>query len=189
MPHKAVSLWGRWGIGALMCATLFACVSKPRTDLDYDTSYDFLAVKSYAWLEQAPEDAQFAGLYGVRVVDAVDEQLAFRGMKKVAADKADILVAYHLIVDTKYDVDTFYNSWGYRSFRGPGSGFGIGMYDTRVREYKVGTLLVDMIDPKLKQVVWRGSASSRVKKNLEPTERDQQIREAVAELMAPYPPL
>ncbi|GAA5216231.1 DUF4136 domain-containing protein [Corallincola platygyrae] len=174
---------------ALMSVSLFACASKPKTDVDYDTSYDFLAIKTYAWLEQPPEAAQTTSLHAVRVKEAVDEELNRRGMQVVDAESADVLVAYHLVVDTKYNVDNYYNQWGYRGYhRSRTTGFGMST-TSRVREYKVGTILVDLIDPKQKQVIWRGSVSSRLKKNVTPEERDVLIRQSVADLMAPYPPL
>ncbi|RCU50015.1 DUF4136 domain-containing protein [Corallincola holothuriorum] len=178
----------KWLVGLILMMTLFACTSKPRTDVDYDTSYDFLQMKTYAWLAQPPEDAQTTSLHALRVQESVDAELSRRGMTLVDSEQADVLLAYHLVIDTKYNVDNYYSRWGYRSYHRDRVG-GFGVSNTRVREYQVGTLLIDMIDPVKKQVIWRGSMSSRVKKNVAPEERDVMIRQSVVDILAPFPPL
>jgi hypothetical protein len=107
-----------------------------------------------------------------------------KGFEQVDPEQADFLVTWHLIVDTQYRIDNYYSHWGYRGhWRGAGVGAGTGT----VRQYKVGTLVIDMIDNQTKTVFWRGSARSYIGQSLSPEERDNRIREAVNLILAPFP--
>ena len=51
-----------------------------------------------------------------RVRDAVNAQLAAKGMSLVDAKEADVLVNYHTKVDKKINVDTFNTNFGYHPY-------------------------------------------------------------------------
>lgn len=173
----------KWMGWLVVLVVLAGCSNTPRTDIDYDVDYDFTKLKTFAWQQAPQEPATSTSLYTARVMDAAIEHLSFlKGFEQVSPEQADFLVTYHLIVDTKYRIDNYYNRWGYRGYwRGAGAG------TSTVRQYKVGTLVIDMIDNQTKTVFWRGSASASVSRNLTPEQRDARIREAVNLVLAPFP--
>ena len=60
--------------------------------------------------------------------------------------------------------------------------------ETRVREYEQGTLLLDFVDPETRQLLWRGSASARIRPSSSPEESQKRANEAVAAMLERFPP-
>jgi hypothetical protein len=58
----------------------------------------------------------------------------------------------------------------------------------RVREILVGTLAIDIVDAKGKQMVWRGLGTREIDTNAKPEKRDQNITKAVEKIFRNYPP-
>lgn len=167
--------------------TLLAC-SGVRVTTDYDPNADFTRVRTYAWLDETSgvqgDRPDVTSLLDRRIRRAVDGELQRKGWSGVERAEADALVAYHLGVETKLDVNTIdtgygYGRWGYRG--------GVST-QTTVTEYQEGTLLIDVIDPKSKQLIWRGSGQARIRRSSTPEQREQRIDEAVAEILKSFPP-
>jgi hypothetical protein len=57
-----------------------------------------------------------------------------------------------------------------------------------VRQYERGTLLIDVLEPTERRLVWRGSTDARVTRRSDPARRDQQIDEAVQSILGRFPP-
>ncbi|QSX38189.1 MULTISPECIES: DUF4136 domain-containing protein [Shewanella] len=175
---------------ALAALALGAC-SSIKTSWDFDPAVNFTQYKTYAWVAKQEEGAGYHldGLMDQRVRDAVDAELKAKGFSLVATEQADLLVNYLTKVDKKINVDTFNTSFGYNPYWGPSWGFGNSVQtQTVVREYEVGTLIVDLVDHKSDRLVWRGSLADTIKDKNTPQEREALIRQAVAKIMANYPP-
>ena len=168
-------------------AAMSGC-SSLKIHTDYDPGVDFARLQSYAWL---PDPSSPTGdprldssLLHARVRRAVDSQLAARGHREASPDEADFLVAYHVALETKLDVDTIDYGYGY----GWGHWYGGTRSSTRVREYEQGTLLLDFVDPKTRQLLWRGSSSARIRPDSSPEEHQKRADEAVAAMLERFPP-
>ena len=72
--------------------------------------------------------------------------------------------------------------YGYR--RGYYGGWG--GYDTHVQQYVEGTLNIDIVDARRKQLVWEGVAVGRVT-DKQREQRQAAINAAVAEIFSKYP--
>ena len=59
---------------------------------------------------------------------------------------------------------------------------------TIMREYERGTLLIDVLVPADRSLVWRGSASARIREESDPAQREQRIEEAVEAILDRFPP-
>lgn len=176
-------------------ALLLSACSSVNTNWDYNPEVNFNQYKTFAWATSVNDGSEYHldGLMDARVRSAVDDQLELKGMKQVPQKDAQLLVNYLTKVDTKVDVDTFTNYYGYNPYYpyyGPGWGWGsqIGQTHTQVREYNVGTLIVDLVDAKTKQLVWRGSIADTIKDHKTPQERTAFINQAVADILMNYPP-
>ena len=62
----------------------------------------------------------------------------------------------------------------------------MGTTTTTVRQYTVGTIILDMWDAQKKQLVWRATASDTVSDN--PQKNAETIRKAATKLLEHYPP-
>ncbi|MEX1667706.1 DUF4136 domain-containing protein [Zhongshania guokunii] len=194
---------------ALLFVLLSACAGLP-VSTDYALDYDFTAISTFAWLPVPASDSKDKikdasldnDLVRERVLDAVDAELAAKGLI-LAADgmQPSVLVAYHLGKEDKVNFNSF-GSW-YTHFAyypcyycdyQPGYGrgyFGHGHFyddDIWVRSYEESSLMIDIIDPVTKKLVWRGTSKRVMPSLTTPEERRQYIRETVAAVLAKFPP-
>jgi hypothetical protein len=174
----------------LALASLTACLacSGIRVTTDYDPNADFSNVRTYAWFDDRSgvegDRADVTSLLDRRVRSAVDAELQRKGIQLVDRSEAEALVGYHLGIENKLDVDTINTGYGYGRYGRYG---GIGT-TTTVREYQEGTLLIDVIDPSSKQLIWRGSGQSRINQYSTPADREQRVNEAVKQILEKFPP-
>ena len=181
---------------ALFLLTALTACSTLSVSTDHDTAYDFSKLKSYAWLDSsAPvsEDARINNdLIVSRVRAAVEKNLEDRGLVKTDKASADMVVSWFGAIDTKLQVesiDHFYSPYGYgpmyRDTRWAG---GIsGVRTTTAREYEVGTLVIDVLDPVQHKLIWRGTGQDRIGKNKKPEAVTKGINEAVTAIMKDFP--
>jgi uncharacterized protein DUF4136 len=141
---------------------------------DYDRSFDFSRLKTYAFVDvgRDPNDPLAVNpMNERRVRAALDSQLVAHGYTPDTSGHADFLVAYHAATRRRLAVQ----EWGY----------GIGRLGPRrldVDQYTEGTLVVDVVDAATRQLIWRGSATGTIA----PKEADTKIKKAVAKLMGQF---
>jgi hypothetical protein len=150
---------------AALIAAPAAFAAKP--NIQWNKEYDFSHIKTFAWQDPtAPSLAQSNPFMHKFIQDEIEKRLTASGLAKAAPGAApDIWVTYHGQVQNNVELHS--DSFGY-GFGGYGTG-GWGMYGygsagpvsttTRVVEYKEGTLVVDIVDPVKKELVWRGSST------------------------------
>jgi hypothetical protein len=137
---------------------LSACESTPRTRSDYDPAADFSAYKTFGFAADQP------GNTGERYTSLIMQHL--RATSRVEMEKRgyvytddnpDLLLDFQLLTQEKVRVDSWGGSPYWRGRYGAWGG-----YDVDVRQYTEGTLLVDLVDARRKQVVWQGVAQGTV---------------------------
>jgi hypothetical protein len=142
-----------------------------KVNTDYDKTFDFSTVKTYAWKEGHPVPNP---LVHQRILDAIDSNLAAKGLTKTDANP-DLYVAY--AGSTKEDVQI--DEWGYGGWRYGGN------RNIDVRRILIGMLVVDLITPDNK-LVWRGVGSDTVSDN--PEKNEKKINEAAKKMFEKFPP-
>jgi hypothetical protein len=170
---------------ALVIALLPVIAAAQKTTYDFDKAAPFATFKTYAW-----KDGTKAGqeLIDKRLVAAIEAQLAKKGLTQ--NDSApDVFVVYHIAFDQQKDISTYssgpmYGGYGW----GWGGGWGTTTTDVRVREILVGTLAVDIVDAKNKQMAWRGLGTKEINTTAKPEKRDENINKAVEKIFKNYPP-
>ena len=159
----------------LLCSPLaFA----QKTEIDFDRNADFANYHTYTW-ETSPNPAK--GAWNQRILDAIDQQLQAKGLKKVDANPDMWVVYSNSVRDEKQVVGVGYGlspTWGWNNGTGPA------FHNTFVS--KVGTLVVEMADAKNKQALWRGSVSDTISDNTDKNIKN--LDKAVAKLFKGYPP-
>ena len=183
-------------LSALAALALASGCSGIKVNSDFDPDIDFSGLRSYRWISQEPAvegaDPQTDNsLLDRRIRRAVDDTMATKGYVGVAdgdAGEADFLVSYHIGVQQKLDVETIHTGYGYGyGRRGWYGGYG-GPTTTRVDQYEEGTLLLDFVSPSDRQLIWRGSAQSRLRDIKTPEKREARVREVVGKILERFPP-
>jgi hypothetical protein len=153
----------------VLLATLLVApaANAAKPNIQWNQDYDFSHVKTFAWQDPtAPSLAQSNPFMHKFIADEIEKRLTAAGLTKAAAGAMpDVWVTYHGSVMNQVQLQS--DSFGY-GFGGYGMG-GWGMYGygaagpvsttTRVVNYQEGTLIVDIVDPVKKELVWRGSTT------------------------------
>lgn len=168
---------------------LAGCVSTPRVSSQADPSADFSRYRSFAFYTPlALEQHGYTTITSNRIRAAVRTQMEARGyvFDERNPDLWVNLNAYlqdKTRVTTMPEVDYDY----YYSYRARGYVAVPYWRDrTDVYQYTEGTLNVDVIDARLKRLVWEGIAVGTVGRS-DPQRRGERIDAAVAAIFAAYP--
>ena len=167
-------------LGALACSTI-------SVSTDYDPAAKFGGYKSYAWLPENPTPTGHprldSPLVQERIKKAIDLALENKGYART--ETPDFLIRYDLSAERRVDVTT-YDSGFYRGY-----GYRMSLPVTEVRDYDVGSLIIDVLDYREKKVVWRGVGEGRLRSegaSVDPAEQQQRIDKAVAAVLEKFPP-
>lgn len=125
------------------------CVSAQKVSVGADPGVDLTKYKTYAWTTGTISANPIAS---AMVVSAVDEQLAAKGIQKVEADPDLTIVVFG---STESDMHVSNPSWS-PSLNSIATGVAVGSQSWLVTK---GTLVVDLLDAKTKNSVWRGQAT------------------------------
>lgn len=138
---------------------------------------DFSKYHTYKWvaIEGASHPNQ---IMDQEIKQAVDSQLASKGLTKTDSEKADLYVGYQIAVDQERQ----WNAWG------TGRGFGGGMGSATSSTINIGTLVLDMYDPATKQLVWTGNATKSIDPSSNQEKNMKSLNKAMAKLLKNYPP-
>ena len=69
-----------------------------------------------------------------------------------------------------------------------GWGPGIGIGNAYVEYFPVGTLIVDLVDVRAQELVWRGRASDVLERGAAPADKDAAVARAVTKMFETFPP-
>ncbi len=192
----------RVGVATVVAAAALTACSGLESWSDFDPAR-VDAMKSYETWAWAPLDGEMAGdirsndrlvnepLLDSRIRASIESTLLEKGFRLVESDEPDFHVGYHLAIDGRMDV-TYVNSYygygwgGYWGRYGPS--FGMSYSTPTYRQYKEGTLVVDVVDGAANEIVWRGVVSGEVHETRDAYERQQAIDRAVDEALKDFPP-
>ena len=152
-------------------------VSAQSVSTNYLPGTDFSGYHSYKWVA-IDKGTQVDQIVDQQIKEAVDKQLAAKGLSKKDADPADLYVGYQVAMDQEKEL----NAWG-----APGWRFN-GMASVTTSTVDVGSLALDIYDPGKKTLVWRGTASETVSKSMSPEKRQAHLDKAMGKLLKKFPP-
>ena len=140
---------------------------------------DFTKYHTYKWvvIEGAEQPNQ---IVDAQIRQAIDAQLAAKGLTKVDGDKADLYVGYQISISKQQQ----WNAYG----MGGGLRWGGGMATATSSTIAIGTLAVDMYDPATKQLVWTGRATKTLDPNNSQEKKQKNLNNAMKKLLAKFPP-
>lgn len=155
----------------LLLATA-ACKSTS-TDIhaSYDHQADFAKLHSYAFVS-VPASTQ-TKVADTSLIELIAAQLENSGLK--ATDQApDVLVAVHRSMSGRLNT----NGWGYEFKEG------------RMEHYELqeGTLVIDLVDARTKESVWRGTAEGVFRADMTQAEKRKFATDVLQQMFKDYPP-
>lgn len=163
----------------LLLLFVLASCSSVRVNSDYDKKANFESYKTYAYLKSAVDKAEISDLDKKRILRSIDEAMTTKGISK--SETPDLLVS--IFTKENQRVDVYNNSgfnWGFSPYWGMGIGY------SNVITSPEGTLYIDLIDAKSKELVWQGEGTGYLTKDTE--QKDARIKEFVDKILAQYPP-
>src|SRR5215467_4338646 len=164
---------------------LAACAA-PRYDIDfdYDTAENWAALNTYDWQPPTGNAAQDE-LLVKRVRSTVDAGLQKRGFTQ--SPSPDFLIAMQLSGKKAYGGSTAVGvSVGIPVGRaGRGS---VGGAKSKPIEVKEGQIVLDFIDTKSKQLLWRATANGSGRPATTPEEQQERIDQIIGEMLQRFPP-
>lgn len=176
---------------------LFVCTacSTVSVNTDFNHAYDFTQLKTYSWVNDGKSPSRDTRINNDLIIDrvcsAVESNLAARGFVKANGKTPDFQVSWHGAIEKKLQVETidhFYSPYGYGSLYRDPLYAGRSMRTSTAREYEVGTLIVDILDPVEHKLIWRGSGSKMVSSESDPEKITKKINEAVGAILKDFPP-
>ena len=166
----------------LLVFLLGACASV-KVSSDYDKNVDFNQFKTYAFYKNGIDKVEISDLDKKRILRSIDEAMTAKGFTK--SETPDLLVNIFTKSREQISVNQFNAGWGY------GWGWGWNPYmwggnTTTVSSSTEGTLYIDLIDAKKKEMIWQGQGIGTLTQNVD--KKDEVIKNFVAKILEQYPP-
>lgn len=151
---------------------------------NYDTSYDFTKLKTYDWI---PVKNKINKLVVKQIKNELKNQLAAKGFKANASNP-DFLIALHGGTEEKVSIHS--TNYGYTYGRWYGGRHGATYYTggVEVYEYKEGTLILDIIDAKTKEVIFQSTTITTLSRNMTMEKRQKKIKKVIEKAIKAFPP-
>jgi hypothetical protein len=176
------------GVVTMFVACAVGCTSLD-VKTDHDPTVDFSRFKTFAF--SGLTDLNQRGvldnsLIRNRLETMIGRELQQKGLTQIPLDQnPDLLVHYWAGVKDKQQVQSTGPAYGGYGWRG-GYGWGAGYSGVSTYEYREGTLIMDLVEPSKKDLIWRASVVTEledsVKENVELTEK------AIKKAFEDYPP-
>jgi hypothetical protein len=169
----------------LFSVFLLSSCNSVKVVADYDSKADFNSYKTFAFYKPGIDKAAISDLDKKRVLRAIESELLAKGFMK--SENPDMLVSFFTKSRERVNVNQNNNA-------GFGWGFGWNPWmmngmnnNINVSQFTEGTLFVDFIDAKKKELVWQGIGTGALKiDNRE--NKDARIKEFVKEIISKFPP-
>src|SRR5215467_8329704 len=164
-----------------ICLVLLLCTPSPAQDVKYNfmPGTDFSKFKTYKWVP-IQSNVHPDQIVDQQIKQAVDSDLATKGLTKTASEDADLYVGYQCALNKE-------RQWDAYNMGGPWR-FGGGMTEATSSTINVGTLALDFYNPVAKQLVWRGTATRTLEPSKDPQKNQERLNKAVAKLLKNFPP-
>ncbi len=161
-------------LGLSSCASIYVAT-------DYDRQADFSAMKSFAFFKEGIDKVQISDLDKKRILRAIEQNLTTKGL--TLSENPDFLV--NIFTQDRENVDVYDNSpyyWGWGMGWGPF--WGGATYN--VSRNTEGTLYIEIIDAKKRELVWQGKGTGYLPQSMD--KKEEAIKNFVNKILEKYPP-
>jgi hypothetical protein len=168
----------------LFLVSILTSCSSVYVNTDYDKKANFAAYKTYAYNKSSIDKLEISDLDKKRILYAIDAAMPTKQFSK--SENPDVLI--NIFTKERERVNVYNNmGWGYGFGWGWGPSWGMGMGFTQTTTTPEGTLYIDIVDAKTKELVWQGIGTGYLTTNTE--KKDERIAEFVAKILEKYPPI
>jgi Domain of unknown function (DUF4136) len=171
-----------------VAVVLLACLNSlaQKVTIDFDKGTDFSRSKTYAWIKGTPASNPKLDRY---IMGVGDHQLEQKGLTKVEAKDADLLITYHAASNAEINATLLDND---------SYAFSLGLPQTTVvtwwplpqqstaRLIRKGTLAFEIIDRQRHELIW--TASAKVNLDEKRSKALDQLDKALIKVFNGYPP-
>jgi hypothetical protein len=154
---------------------------------DYDKTVDFISYKTYGFIIY-PENLPYDPAMSERVLISIANELEARGMKK--SENPDVFIDLKVRIGQSKTVASYigdtpdYYGSGYIYYWG----YGFSTSSINFSTFTDGTMFIDIIDAKKKQLVWQGRGVAKIAADRNSQEREKNIAKVVNQIFSKYPP-
>lgn len=173
--------------GLIALALMLAACETLRTGSDYDHAASFAGYHTFVLMPRQHRDLHNP-LVLQRTEDAIRSYLESRGyVYETDPSRADFAVDFTIGSHERTDIQSYPEPWGGPWYR-PGWWGGPYWGNTLdVRQYREGTLSIDVFDDRSHRPVWHGWAKKTLSRS-DIEHSEEPIRQAVAAVLAKFPP-
>lgn len=175
-------------IGILVVGLMLALSScnAIKVTTDYDSNVRFEEYKTFAFFKKGIDKADVSDLDKRRILRAIEKELLAQGFTK--SSDPDFLVS--IFTKSRERVNVNQNNlsmgWGWGWGWNPWM-WGGGFNNVNVSQYTEGTLFIDFIETKKKELIWQGVGSGALRiQNRE--KKEKRIQLFVKEIVSRFPP-
>jgi len=168
----------------LLLLFISASCASVRVSADYDVTTNFDEYKTFAFYKKGIDKVSISDLDKRRILKAIEAELVAKGFTK--SENPDVLV--NIFTKSREKVNINNNQYlGWRPWYYGGFGYGYGAFNN-VTQSTEGTLFIDLIDAKKKELAWQGMGTGALITASSPAKKEARIKEFVTEILAKYPP-
>jgi len=166
----------------LLLFVISSC-SSVRVASDFDNRTDFSQFKTYAFHKDGIDKVEISDLDKRRILRAIDDQMTAKGFTK--SDTPDMLINIFTKSSEQVNVSQFNAGYGW-GYGGWGYGWGWGPSYSTVSTTTEGTLYIDLIDARKKELIWQGIGTGVLTRDRE--RKEERINEFVSKILMQFPP-
>jgi hypothetical protein len=182
--------------GPALVLALVACsvtyAQEVRTN--YMPGTDFSKYHTYAWVDEVQGLPAVGGhpdqILDTQIKQAIDSQMAVKGLTKVVDGKPDLLLGYQLAIDREKQINGFASGmggWGGMGGWDPWGG-GLDSFSASTSSNYIGTFVVGMYDPASKKLVWIGAAQHAIEPSKKQEKNQERLNKGAQKLLKDFPP-
>jgi hypothetical protein len=179
MSNKVQRGIAKLGMGLILALLVCAATPAQQVSTNAMPGTDFSKFHTYKWVS-IPGAAHPNQIVDAQIKQAIDTQLATKGLTKTDSDTADLYIDYQVSVTQ----DKQWNAYG----MGGGWRFGGGMATATSSTISTGTLVLDMYDVSSKQLVWSGRATKTINPGNNQEKIQKNLNNAMKNLLKNFPP-
>jgi hypothetical protein len=168
------------GLAIMITIPTLAC-SSMTVRADHDSRNDFGAYSTFAVFERQGKESrqpQMSPIVDRRIGASMAAELEAKGFASTSTGSADFLVTFYTAVRRRVVINrSGWYGWGR---------WGWGGGATWVNSYPEGTLVIDIIDRRSRQLVWRGVGEGAFTST---NPSDEKVAKRVAKILQTFPPI
>jgi len=166
-------------LAAALLSSAIGC-STMTVRADHDSQLDFGSYSTFALFERQEKQnrrPQMSPLVDRRIASSMADDLKSKGLRSATARESDILVTFYTAVRERVVINRAgWYGWGRWGWHGGA---------TWVNSFPEGTLVIDIIDRRKRELVWRGVGQGAFSSS---NPSDEKVAKRVAKILRSFPP-